>query len=299
MNIIDRYIDAILYKDERAQSVALDAITNISTKHEEQQVASIVYHLSGHSPHRNAEKNDALITDVIDKILTIKPHWVNQDISFGGETPLIIAISKNRPKLVSLLIASGADIGQKNPRGESVGIHLTASKLSDTFQVPILDEILAHHPTTENERCRMLLYSSGLGHFNVASLLMKHQADGPFLGGGRTPVHTAALRGHVAAIETLRDVGANFSLADKEGNTALHQLMMEPLPVEDKLKIAKIAIEQGCSVLARDQRGRTVIEIANRAKMKELGDLMQIYADAERLQGATPPVSRASGGIRI
>lgn len=125
-----------------------------------------------------------------------KPHFVSALISAGGDvnaresngaSPLALAVASGNPEVIRVLVDSGSEFD------------------------PAVDRFL--HEAAEANRVDLIAaISESYGRDCL------NQGDSH----GRTPIHSAAARGHVGVIQFCLSVGADPGRTDSEGWTPLH-----------------------------------------------------------------------------
>jgi len=160
---------------------------------------------------------------------------VNNDGVILRGTPLHMAVSEGKKEIAELLIAEGADI---NANGKSGGlsIHVVFKNYFGPAQTPL------HSVTTKG--IAKLLIDKG------ANVNAKDEWES-------TPLHYAALEGHMEVAELLIDKGADVNAKDSYNRTPLL------LATSDNHKdIAVLLIAKGSDVNAQDVDGRTILHHA-------------------------------------
>jgi ankyrin repeat protein len=137
-----------------------------------------------------------------------------------------------------------------------------------------------------------------LPHPAVVRLLLERRADVNAVNGrDRTPLHEAAQEGHLQAAKLLLDNGADVDVKDDLGQTPLHSTagmsMSEDVSSwlgegadegEDqgdvirnaaRLEIARLLLDKGAEVSAKDNDGMTPLQLAIEANRKTLADLLR------------------------
>ena len=89
-------------------------------------------------------------------------------------------------------------------------------------------------------------------------------------GNGQSPLHLAAIMGHVEVTELLIASGADLEGTDKYGNTPLHYAAHHGRKETTKLLIAK-----GVDVNAKDEDGETPLDLAIKKNHTEIADLLR------------------------
>ena len=172
-------------------------------------------------------------------------HGAGVSIENGlKETPLTLAISKRRPKVIKILLEHGANIDLSVPRDNSP-LMVAVNRLSYSAVNSLLDRGANINQVSE--------------HDDLASGL-----------------HICARYGFVRMAMLLLDRGANVNLSSSKGLT--------PLAIaawRQKLDLFSLFIDRGADVFIRDQKGRTILERTRRQRRKyEMEDhpaLVEVY----------------------
>jgi cytohesin len=159
---------------------------------------------------------------------------INDGVIFRG-TPLHMAVSEGKKEIAELLIAEGADVNA-NGKSDGLSIHVKFKNYFGPAQTPL------HSVTTKG--IAKLLIDKG------ANVNAKDEWES-------TPLHYAALEGHMEVAELLIDKGADMSARDSYNRTPLL------LATSDNHKdIAELLIAKGSDVNAQDVDGRTILHHA-------------------------------------
>ena len=76
--------------------------------------------------------------------------------------------------------------------------------------------------------------------------------------GGQSILHNNCKNTYdVKFIKMIIDNGSNVNMCDDDGNSALHLLLQYPFDREERIKIAKILIENGLDILIVNKKGHT------------------------------------------
>jgi ankyrin repeat protein len=164
--------------------------------------------------------------------------------------------------------------------------------------------------------------------FDIEAMLLEHGADvnaplksstltrahtpgDPALGQGTTPLMRAAMHGDFRSMEILLAHGADVSLTQKNGGTALMlasglgrgtSAFSEDVGTEaDLFKCAKLAIDHGASVTAVNDSMSTALHYAARSGLNSVVTLLAQHGavlDARDKQGRTPADSAMGVGAR-
>ncbi|KAL3429138.1 ankyrin repeat-containing domain protein [Aspergillus tetrazonus] len=118
--------------------------------------------------------------------------------------------------MLQWLLDHGAQIDARGNDGD------TALSLASVYGNSRAAEVLLHHGVTDLELARSMMYAAGPGHINVMNALMTH---GAYINvqdsSGTTPMHMAVERNKPAAVWLLCSWGADVTLRNHSGQTAL------------------------------------------------------------------------------
>lgn len=137
--------------------------------------------------------SDAILTNNIDQLKFLLLNGADPNVSKSGWTPLILAISYNRPRMVSLLLKNGAKVNDSDLLHEAISVN----------RIEIIKMLLEYGADVNRQ---------------------KHKFDG-----GRTPLHQAVIEGKTDIVELLLEYGADTSIEDSFGYTPLYYSKSEEI----------------------------------------------------------------------
>jgi len=122
--------------------------------------------------------------------------------------------------------------------------------------------LLKNHPSIVNARGNFnstpLHWAALKGHMDMVDMLLSFGADIDTTDDSlRTPLYLAALGSHAVAAKLLIDKGADISASDHVGQTALHQAASHHCD-----KIVRFLLAHGADVNVRDNNGKTPLSLA-------------------------------------
>ncbi|KRG06356.1 uncharacterized protein Dmoj_GI11891, isoform B [Drosophila mojavensis] len=164
--------------------------------------------------------------NVVKTLLTLGCHPSLQDSE--GDTPLHDAISKEHDEMLSLLLDFGADITLNNNNGFNA-LHHAALKGNPSAMKILLTK--TNRPWIVEEKKDdgyTALHLAALNnHVEIAELLVhmgKANMDRQNVN-QQTALHLAVERQHVQIVKLLVQDGADLNIADKDGDTPLHEAL--------------------------------------------------------------------------
>lgn len=207
----------------------------------------------------------AIEADSREMVALLLDNGISPDIRFGqGRPSLGLAIEYNRTEVVRLLLERGADVNAD-------------CLVMDAVQYPeVLTQLLADGASPFCTRDgRTLLHQAAWKNANTASMTLLLglglPVDAPD-NDGRSPLLLAAFVGSSEALNCFVAAGADVSLRDAEGNTALHLAVRSPylnressgINVRDVM--ARLIELEPALISIRDAEGKTALDYAEDEK---------------------------------
>ena len=195
----------------------------------------------------------------------------------GAYDDFFIALNQDNPAVVTALLNRGFDPNTPNP-DNLVGLYLALRDSSlKCAQVLIAwpkTNVEARSPKDESP----LMMAALKGHLDLARRLIARDADVNKT--GWTPLHYAATNGHVAVIELLLENHAYIDAASPNGTTPLMMAAHYGSP-----EAVKLLLDSGADPTLKNQLGLTALDFAFRGNRKDAADLIAAAVRASRPKG--------------
>lgn len=194
-------------------------------------------------------------------------------------------------RTVESLLARGADVNEKNPRG-NVPLHYASNKGHLDVVTLLLDKGADVNARSAGGTA---LHAACLGNqMRVAELLLARGVDVHVLSGGDdTALHLAVSVGNADLVRLLLSKGANANAVSFQGGTALHGAC-----ILGHGEVVKALLEKGANPDISYRGYGTPVEVARKEGYQEIVAILEQYLAAP--PGATPaqdrPVQVRPGG---
>ncbi len=173
-----------------------------------------------------------------------------------GNTPLILAISKNKPEIATFLLQNGADPNIKNTAGEAPLIIAAKNKNLDLVKLLITNK--ANINTKNADNMTPLATAANAGNFDMVKFLVENKADINTQNiNGLTPLMIAANIGNLEMATLLINDKSDVNNKDKNGMTAFNYALNK-----DSLPIVQLLMKNGASTGNQDLSLHTLLTLA-------------------------------------
>ena len=195
----------------------------------------------------------------------------------GSYEDFFTAIKRDDGGTVASLLTRGFDANTLNPQGLH-GLFLAVREPS-----PKVADVLIRWPKTNVEFRSPkdespLMLASLNGHLDLVRKLIGRDADVNKT--GWTPLHYAATNGHVEIIGLLLE---NHAYIDAESPNGTTPLMMAAH--YGSVAAVKLLLEAGADASLRNQLGMTAIDFANKANRRESADMIAAVRRSQQPRG--------------
>lgn len=203
-------------------------------------------------------------------------------VQAGAYEDFFKAVQLNNVRVVQSLLQRGFDPNSVSPEGVPA---LMVAVREPSIQVA---ELLAGWPTTRTEVRNAsdespLMLASLKGYLPLVKRLVDNDADVNKT--GWTPLHYAATGGHVPVIEFLLDQSAYIDAESPNGTTPLMMAAMYGSP-----EAVKVLIQAGADLTLKNQLGMTALDFAVRGQRANARELIETglsrLADRQRRANA-------------
>jgi ankyrin repeat protein len=195
----------------------------------------------------------------------------------GSYDDFFIAIKQDDPKAIGGLLSRGFDPNTPGPQ-QLDGLYLALRDGSLKAAQSLIDwpktNVESRSPQDESP----LMMAALKGHRGLVKKLIERGADVNKT--GWTPLHYAATGGHPAIIELLLEHHAYIDAESPNGTTPLMMAAQYGTPAA-----VKLLLESGADASLRNQLGLSAVDFANRANRKDAADLIAASIKAAQPKG--------------
>lgn len=195
----------------------------------------------------------------------------------GSYEDFFVAIKQDDGRAVTELLRRGFDPNTPDPKGMS-GLHLALRDQSLKAAGALIDWPKTNVEIRSAQDESPLMMASLKGNLDLVRKLIERGADVNKT--GWTPLHYAATNGHLAVIQLLLDEHAYIDAESPNGSTPLMMAAHYGSPAA-----VKLLLEAGADPTLRNQLGLTAIDFANRANRKDAAELIARFVRGAQPKG--------------
>jgi len=190
-----------------------------------------------------------------------------------GQTALHLAATQGCAAIQQALLDHAADLVSKTNIALQTPLHCAVAR-EHGASVKLLLARGAPANAQDRDGCSALFQAAGLGSTSIVRILLEHVGGGVDLEmrdhKGRTALHIAARKSHIAVLRLLLDSGAKVNAVDGHGKTAL----FEAVAAGNKAGV-QLLLDRKADINTRDERGRTVLMYACEDRLLALVEILR------------------------
>lgn len=265
-NIVTRLISAgaNIEARDKSRGTPLHAAANFGQPVMLQALLEAGAQVDAVGPQRCTPLHLAIVRSNPDVIRLLLENGADHSLRFGADSSaLMFCAEKGALQTVRQLLEWEADVDAVNKNGFTPLIMAARNG-----HLQVIESLLNHSASigiTNNVGFTALHEAADRGHTEVVECLLKQGAD-PEIGDvhGATPLHVAANgffdeeRFYVATVKLLLAQGASVDTRRDNGQTPLHRTAEWGRPL-----IMQALLDAGADRIARDNNGKTALDIAN------------------------------------
>ncbi len=184
----------------------------------------------------------------------------------GSYEDFFVAIKRDNAGTVQQLFARGFDPNTRDPQGQH-GLLLAIREPSPKVIKVLLSAPRLDLNTLNDKGESPLMLAAFNGDLDLASQMVKMGADVNKT--GWTPLHYAATKGHLPLIRLFIENHAYIDAESPNGSTPLMMASMYGTS-----ETVKLLLDEGADASLRNQQGLTAIQFAQRASRQDVADMI-------------------------
>lgn len=188
-----------------------------------------------------------------------------------------VAIKQNDAGAIKALLARGFDPNTRDPKGQS-GLLMALSEPALKAAQALLDAPKIDVEARNQQDESPLMIAALKGQLDMVRELIAKGAD--VNKPGWTPLHYAATGGHLEIMSLLLDNSAYIDAASPNGTTPLMMAASYGTPAA-----VKLLLDEGADPSLKNQKGLSAINFAQRAKRQDSADLIAAFVRAGQPKG--------------
>jgi uncharacterized protein len=195
----------------------------------------------------------------------------------GSYEDFFIAVKQDNPAAITALLQRGFDPNTPDPNGLS-GLYIALRDSSLKAAQALIDWPKTNIEIRTAQDESPLMMAALKGHIEIVKKLIRRDAD--VNKPGWTPLHYAATGGHLAIMDLLLEHHAFIDAESPNGTTPLMMAAHYGSPAA-----VKLLLEAGADPTMRNQLGLSAIDFANRVGRQDAADMIAAYVRKARPKG--------------
>ena len=195
----------------------------------------------------------------------------------GAYDDFFIALKQDNPAVISSLLSRGFDPNTLSPE-KLPGLYVALRDAS----LKSADVLIAWPKTNVESRTDKdespLMIAALQGYLDLVKKLIDRNADVNKT--GWTPLHYAATKGHLQIIDLLLEHHAYIDAESPNGTTPLMMAAHYGTP-----EAVKLLLDRGADPTLKNQLGLTAIDFAHRASRKDAAEMLSVAIRSSRPKG--------------
>ena len=211
------------------------------------------------------------------KLLYLSVLWASFSVISGSYEDFFAAIKKDDISTVTTLLKRGFDANTRDEKGLH-GLHVALQEPSLKVATVLMDwdKTMVESRNAADESPLMLASLKGLLPVVVKLIQRGADVNKP----GWAPLHYAATRGHLEVMNVLLENHAYIDAASPNGSTPLMMAAMYGTP-----SAVKLLLEAGADPSLKNIQGLTAIDFAQRGKRIDSAEIIAAFVRGQQPKG--------------